>query len=133
MTQELATAEVEKWLEQKKIKPRRRTASQASIDNIIEAVQYGDAVINADNTIDVKLSFPICDSNNTPVHASLHFKSRVQVDALLKAYDKEKANSIDAQLLVIIAELTDLPFTIITKMEPVDLTLAKSIGVFFMS
>jgi hypothetical protein len=133
MTIEQATSEVTAWMDRKKIQQSRRENAKTAIANMIEAVQFGTITINEDGTIEHTLQFAIEDSKNTPVVDKLKYKARVSTDALMKAYNNLKINIPDTQLLALIAELTDQPYGYITKLEPTDLVVAKSIGVFFMS
>jgi hypothetical protein len=130
---EQAEAEVSAWLDRKKILPKRRERLSVSIDNLIEAVQYGIISINDDGSIVHTLQIPVTDNKGEMVCDKLTYKARIDTDSLLKAIAALKVNIADTQLMANIAELTGQPYGVITKMDPTDLTVAKSIGVFFMS
>lgn len=131
MSLELATAEVDKWLDRKKLLPSRRNNARTTIENLAEAVQFGILAIKDDGTIIHTLQDPVTDTNGTPVLTELTYKARISTDEVLKAYGRLKNNTPDAQLIALIELLTGSSF--ITKLEVGDLSIAKSIGVFFMS
>lgn len=133
MTNEQATLEVIAWMDRKKIQQSRRENAKTAIANMVESVQYGTISINEDGTIEHMLQFAIEDSKGAPVVDKFKYKARVDTEALMKAYNNLKINIPDTQLLALIAELTDQPYGYVIKLEPTDMVVAKSIGVFFMS
>lgn len=124
---ELAEKEVTAWLDRKKIMPLKRSALKYQIDTLIEAIQYGIISMDGTGKINHSLSFPIDTLD------SLEYKARVSPDAILKALNSLKSNSADSRTIAYIAELTGQASGIISKLDPVDMNVAGSIAVFFMS
>jgi len=130
---ETATAEVNNWLDSRKVMPTKRERMQPTIDNLIEAVQYGMLVIGEGNVLRHNLAFPVLDSAGVPFASELTYKARISTDSVIRAISALKINIPDTQVMAYIAELTGQPYSIIAQLETTDMLIAKSIAVFFMS
>ena len=123
---ETATKDVERWLDYKKVKPRRREQFQAFIDTLVDAVQVGQLVLEDDMTFKMNLDFPVAETSE------LKFKPRIS-DTQLSNYKRniKGADAWDTQQLVLLCGLTDQSTAIIKGMDTSDRNTADAIIIFF--
>jgi len=123
---ETATKEVEKWLDFKKIKPRRREQLQALIDTLVDSVQVGQLVLEDEMSFRMTLDFPVAEMSE------LKFKPRI-TDAELSKYKRniKGADAWDTQQLVLLCGLTEQTTEIIKRMDTNDRNTADAIIIFF--
>jgi hypothetical protein len=131
VTLEVAIAEVQKWLDFKRISPNRRESLQSMIDNLANAVVDGTIVINDNNQIEHTLVFPL--EGETGGIQKLTYKSRLS-DADLEPYKRTlKGTDFDSTLKRTILALTGQPLGVINRLDSsTDKGTAESIAVFFV-
>lgn len=123
---EVATKDIERWLDSKRISERNRTRQKDEIESLISGVCDGILIVNEDATITQKLLFPI---NGT---SELKFKNRI-TDTQLRPYLKNiPATDIYAQLTGYIAALTETLGGVISLLDTEDRRYARAIALFFM-
>lgn len=125
---ELATAEVEKWLDYKRIPNKKREALSSMKDNMVDQVMEGNLIVNDDFTLTQIIQFPEdCGKQE------LTYKARIttfDMDAhkrIVKG-DDWTDNSTRA-----IMALTGQPLNVVKKLDSsTDRALAESITTFFL-
>lgn len=128
---DIATAEVNNWLDAKRITEKKRQEYADFIENLIEGVMEGFLVVNSDNTLTQKLAFPILDENQSEVLNSLNYKFRISEADKIK-YRKSVQKDDNGFMLTLLA-LTDAPRGHITLLDSsVDKPLADAIALFFL-
>lgn len=130
VTREIATKEVEGWLDFKRIKNAQREANKDTIDLMIDCVMEGDLEINATtNEIVHNLNFPVGEGDAIK---KLTYRPRLN-DSILEPFMKGvKPSDGFAISLAYIAALTNQTRGILGKLDTGDLRIARSIMVFFM-
>lgn len=119
-----ATKEVNAWLDYKRIKPIQREKSKESIDALVEAIQYGNIVIDANTfVITQTLDFPVEGLSD-----KLAYKPRVSGGDLTKA--AKAAGGVDI-VYSYIAGITGQGVSIIQRCDSEDLKIAQAIAGFF--
>jgi len=128
VAREIATKEVEGWLEYKRIKTAQRESNKDSIESMIECVMEGDLEINSvTNEITHNLNFPIDEAIK-----KLIYKPRLN-DSMLEPFMKGvKPSDGFAVSLAYIAALTNQTRGTLGKLDTGDMRIARSIMVFFM-
>ena len=126
---ELAMQEIERWLDYKKVSPRKREANKDSIDILADAVSTGNLVLKEDCTLVQTLNFPISSEKKTEV---LEFKPRLQMKSVYQHLQGVKPSDIDARLYAYAAALTGNPKELIKNLETSDYEVVSAIVVFFI-
>lgn len=125
---DVATITIEDWLDHKKIGPIKREKYSGMIDNLIEAVQTGNLVLNEDKSLTLIPAFPIVGINSEIV-----FKSRITETDKEKYKKIIKADDFKSSMMIALLALTDIPMGSIKSMdESTDRQVAESIAVFFL-
>lgn len=130
VTKEQATAEVESWLEHKKVSQHKREEQKGMIERLIGAVMDGDLVLDGD-TKEFKqlLKFPL--EGATPI-TELVYKPRLADKEAQMHIGKIPFSDIDARLNGYVAALTKQNSGIIKNLDREDIGLAHAIAVFFL-
>lgn len=129
INKEMAVADVNKWLDAKKISQSKRELQKDSIDSLVDAITEGWLMLNADTAFVMKLKFPL--DGEDPLE-ELTFKTRVRTEQIKNHLKGVKATDIDGRLLAYGAALTSQSSTLINKLDTEDQSLVQSISVFFM-
>lgn len=126
---EIASQDVNRWLDFKKISPKKREEKQDSIDSLVEAVQEGILRIDDDCNIIQKLSFPIGEELKIN---ELKFKPRITQGDLMSYTNNVKATDADGRINAYIAALSGQPKEAVKKMDTEDYKISQSIAFFFL-
>lgn len=126
---DVAQAEVDRWLEHKKISAGKRETNKPSIDSMVAGFQDGMLILNEDFSITHKLKF--ATEGEKPIE-ELKYKPRLKVETTFKHLEGVKSSDADGRLCAYVAALTSLPKGLITKLDTEDYSLAQSIAVFFL-
>lgn len=128
VTQDVAESAIEKWLDHKKIKAKKRESQKDAIETLVDAVMEGDLILD-DETFQLKqtLSHP-CGS----IH-ELVFEPRL---AMGKVRSKLKGIKITEDttgyLMGYVATLTNQPYAVIEKLDSEDYKIGQAIAGFFI-
>lgn len=130
ISRELATQEIEKWLDRKKVYDSTREAYQDSIDLLIEAVMNGDLKLNHEtNELTHKLLFPDVFGGGV---TEFVYKGRLNDEGLTPHLQGVSPKDADGRLLAHVAALTAQPKGILKKIDSADKKIMMSIAVFFL-
>lgn len=129
IAKEIADAEVQKWLDFKKVKESKRELIIEILDSLSEAIQDGFLVLNEDMTLTHTLKFPI---KGEVVTEKLTYQPRVTVQSVNLHMKGIKGNDTDSKLLATIAALTRSPKALIENLDTEDYSIAQQIGIFFL-
>ncbi len=127
VSKEIAEKEIEKWLDFKKVKAKKKEAYKDAIESLVDAVSEGSLVLNEDFSLTHKLIFPV---GNEGAFKDLTYKPRIDVATIQKYANG--ATSGDARVLSTIAALSGQASTIISKMDTEDYGIASSVAIFFL-
>lgn len=127
---ELATKEVNAWLDSKKIMQNTRDSNEDSTQLLIDAMVEGIVAIDdKSNVITHNLNFPIGEGEEIK---KLEYRPRLN-DRLLEPYLKGvKPTDSDGRLTAYICALTQNSRGIIRNMDSVDKKISLAIAVFFL-
>src|SRR5687768_571840 len=126
---ETAEAEVNKWLEKKKVFQSTIDSEKASIEILVEAIQRGILVYNEpDNSFTYTLLHPLGEDSSV---ATLKFKGRIN-DTMVQKYMKGVSSTDgDGRLNATIAALTETARGIISGVDSIDKKVCNAIAIFF--
>lgn len=127
VSKEIAVADVNRWLDLKKVSAKKRELLSSDIESMICAVEEGYLSIDEKCIIKHKLKFPIGENNSIE---DLTYKVRVSADDLT---DGQKGVTTGADLIAAnIATLTGKVKATIKKLDSEDYSVCKAIVAFFM-
>ncbi len=130
VNRETATADINAWLDAKRVSTKKREAYSDSIETLIDAVEMGDLVLRkADNFLIQTLQVPT--DGEAPVK-TLEFKPRLQVFEIHKQQENEKATDSNVIILAYVAALTGQVKGVIKKLYTDDYRICQSIAIFFL-
>lgn len=129
-----AIAEIDRWLDYKKVTQNKRKDAKDSTEVLVEAVKCGDLVLNHDTMeLELILKFPI-KGTEQPIkeYSSLRFKPRVTVGQINQRLRGVKATDSDQRLVSYVAAITSQPTALIEKLDTVDAGICQAIATFFI-
>jgi len=124
----VARAEVDRWLDAKRVNEKQRKTNSESIDHLVDAFADGTLVLNDDNKIAMNLTWEVGEGGKI---TKLEFKPRLRVGEIHNNMKGIKSTDADARILAYIATLTDQPSGVISQLDTEDYRVASSIVVFF--
>ena len=127
---EVATKEVNDWLDSKKVSDKDKELNQDQIDKLIDAVCNGYLVVNDDDTLSQTLKFPIKGEDSEI--KELKYKNRVTVKEIQTQMTGTKSGDFIGMLTAYISAATVMPKAFLKNLDTQDWSLAQAIGVFFM-
>ncbi len=128
-----AQAEVDKWLDYKKVKDQKRQNNQEQIEIMTDAMCDGTLILDDKTLVFThKLLFPLGNSDNEGKVTELTYKPRLMVRDINAKMKGVKANDPDGRIVSYIAALTDQPSGIISSLDTEDNSLAQQIVAFFL-
>jgi hypothetical protein len=129
---ETATAELNKWLDFKNVKEKKRIEYATFGENIIETIESGNIILNEKNEIEYTLNSPILAESGAPVLSVLTFKPRLRVAELNAKLKGVNATDADARVMAYIAAATDQNTGLLSKMYTDDYSVCQSIIMYFL-
>src|SRR5688572_22991268 len=132
VSKEVATDEINKWLDSKKVFAGKREAYKDHIDIMIEAISEGCLTILEDGSIKQTLLFELNGGEGMAVK-ELQYKPRLNRKMVIPHLTNVKAGDGDGRVLATMAALTGQPKNILSSLDNEDSRIADSIVVFFVS
>lgn len=129
ITPEVAAVEVQKWLDEKKISQKKRTANQDSIDKLVEAVVEGHLKLTEKFFWELKLMFPPVGEDPPK---ELKFRPRITVGDLQKQTKGISADDPQGIMIAYTAAVTGQPKGVISAIDQDDFLVAQAIVIFFL-
>ncbi len=126
---EVAKQEVEKWLDYKKVSPKKRESYADNIDALAESISEGFLVLTENFEFELTLKFPFGTDVKTE---KLTFKPRLAVGEAQNYLQGVKATDIDGRMLAYVAALTVKPKELIKKLDTDDFSVCQNIVLFFV-
>ena len=129
---ETAELEVEKWLDHKRVKPKKRENLKENIEVIVDNICDGSLVLRDDYHFVQTLSFPVKNAAGEEKVKELIYKPRLMVRDINAKMKGVKANDPDGRVVSYIAALTDQPAGVISNLDTEDNSLAQQFASFFL-
>ena len=124
-----AEQEIDSWLDNKGVRPKKREDYNASIEMLVDAISEGDLVLNEDYTLTQKLKQPT--SGDAPI-TSLTYKARLTVGEVKRKMENVKPGDADARIIALVSALTTQPKAVIEALDTDDYGIAQNIALFFL-
>ena len=129
---DVAKKEAQKWLDHKRIKPKKREALSDQIDTIVDGISDGSLILEKNHNFTYTLSFPLKNSDGEETVKTLTFKPRISVKEITARMKGVKSNDADARVLGYIAALIDQPSALLSEMDTEDNSIAQAFATFFL-
>lgn len=124
-----AQAEIESWLEYKKVGDKKREVGKDYIDLLIDSLAEGDIILKEDKSIEHMLKFPLEGEETV---SKLVYKPRIKVQTIQAHMNGVKASDGDGRILATIAAISSSPKAIIQKLDTEDYGIATGVAYFFL-
>jgi hypothetical protein len=128
VSREVATEEVDGWLDFKGVRSRKRESNKEYIEQLIEGVEDGYLSVDEDHNIHFELAQAMGNDNDI---TKLVFKPKMKVKDYHPHLKNVKPGDSDGRMMAYICGLTGKNSGIITQLDTEDLTIATNIAVFF--
>ena len=132
VSKEVATQDIEKWLEYRKVKDKKIQESLSQQEELIAAIEDGSMVVDSDFNLVFKLAFPIKNPQGEVTVSELKFKPRIFVHELNAKLKGVSASSPDERILAYAAALTGQTNALISKLDTEDYRIVSSIVMYFL-
>jgi hypothetical protein len=130
VTPEQADNELTAWLDEKRVKPRKRKESSDTIETLIEAIEDGDITFDEKGDLIQILSDPAGEGSLKV--EKLKYKTRITLKEVRVRLKNVKSNDIDGRVVAYISAATGENSAVIDELSTTDWSLSQSIAVFFM-
>lgn len=128
----VAVADIEGWLEYKKIKPKKREEREEQIELLISEVEAGNLTVEDGFNLKYQLEFPIQDKEGNVAVSELDFKPRMNSLDLSPYLKGVKPQDADGRLTAHVSALTGKGSGMIKKLDTEDKGVAEAIALFFL-
>jgi hypothetical protein len=129
VSREIAEADVQRWLEAKRIRQTKRESLKEYIESLVLEVMDGFITIDENCNLTQKLRFPIGLHENVK---ELNFETRLKVLDVNPFLQKVAQGDNDGRVLAYILAATKQPLGFIQALDTEDLGVSQSIAVFFL-
>lgn len=127
-----AGIEVGKWLDYKRVKPTKRAAYSQYINELIQAVMYGDLVLQNDFSFVHKLNHPILNEKTEDIlFDTLTYAPRLSAQKLSEALQGVDVSDEVANSIAFGYALSGKAIGLVGRMDTVDLRVLSAIAIFF--
>jgi hypothetical protein len=129
VSKEIATEEVNKWLDKKNVSQKRRETKKDSIESLISHVEDGIIVVGDDGVLTHKLTNPIEKEIKT---LELTYQPRINVGKVQQHMNGVKSDDMIGMVIAYGAALTGKPKELIKALDTEDQAVLSTVVVFFM-
>lgn len=129
VSKSVAIDDINRWLDAKRIREKKREQNKDLIDVLVEAVEDGILIVQEDNSLTMDLAFGIGEGESIK---KLTFKPRLRIDEVKPHLERVKSSDGDGRLMAYVTALTGQPTKLIYSMDTSDQSLATSIALFFL-
>jgi hypothetical protein len=133
ISKEIATSEVNSWLDYKKISEKKRESFRENIDSLISAIEDGVISLSGETKeFTQTLHFPLKDDAGNDTITALKYKARIKVDAVQSQLKNAKSSDAHEMIATYMSVLTGQPKAIIKSLDTEDYSLGNNIAIFFL-
>jgi hypothetical protein len=132
ITPEKATAELNAWLDHKKVSEKKRTSNADGIETLTDALISGTIAIGDDKKIKHTLLFPIENSEGVQTIKELEYKPRLTVGEINTRMKGIKATDMDGRIVAYGSALSGQPLAIMSALDTEDSRIVQAVAMFFI-
>ena len=130
VTREIAQAEVEKWLDFKKVSTAKRESYKENVETLVTAIMEGVLVLN-ESTFEWEQTLKFPTSGEAPI-TKLCYKPRLKIAAIHAQLQNVKTSDADGRICAYISALTGQIKPVIKDLDTEDYATGQSISIFFL-
>lgn len=123
---EIAKADVERWLDYKKLTQKKRDEKADMIETLTDLVSSGDITIDEECNIKHNLLFPVGEVK------VLTYKPRLKAEAISVHLKGVSSDDMTGMIAAYAAALTVQPKSVIKDLDTEDFSIARAIAIFFI-
>ena len=134
VSEKIATAEIEKWLDHKNVNGRKRAKKdiKANIETLMYAICDGDLTLDEEFNLVQKLRNPVKDKDGKPVLTELSFIPRLLLGDVEASLMNVKTDNSIGMLAAYTSALTGVNSGLIRKIDTDDNKTSQAIVMFFL-
>jgi hypothetical protein len=133
ISREIASQEINSWLDYKKVNDKKREAFADSIETLIDSICDGSLSLTPEKVLVQELRFPIGeDGKETMAIKSLSFKPRLKIQTIHMHLQGVKNGDADGRVLAYVAALSSTPKDALRGMDTEDFSIGQAIAIFFL-
>lgn len=132
ISEELALAEVQKWLDFKKVDEDAIDNVEKQKKEIAKSISRGHLILKKDMSFEHILKFPILDDGGKPFREKLVYRPRLKLSEVERETDKVNMSNSFQLIRAYISALTGENSGIIKGLDTSDQKIATSIAIFFL-
>ena len=132
ISKDVAIKEVDRWLDYKRIKPRKRENLSDNIEAMVDAVMDGTLVLEKNYDWTHNLTFPLENDKGEVTVDKLSYKSRIMVRDINSRMKGIKAGDGDARVIGYVSALTGEPAGVLNTLDTEDQAIFLHIATFFL-
>jgi len=131
VTLELAEMEIDKWLDHKKVRPKKRESQKDNIETLVHAVMDGDLVLD-ESTFQLKQKL-IQDYGADVPFKELVYEPRLQMGKVRRSLKGVKVTEDSlGYIMSYVATLSNKPKAMIEALDSDDYKIGQAIAGFFI-
>jgi len=130
VSKEVAEAEVNVWLDYKRVSEKKREAYKEQIESLVDAICEGLLSLKEDKTFIYELREPV-GSAETKI-TKLEFKPRLKMGTIHQHLQGVKPSDADGRVCAYIAALTSTTKSVLSQLDSEDYAIPQSIAIFFL-
>lgn len=131
VSREIAEAEINGWLDYKRVGEKKRETYKDQIDSLVDAICEGFLSLKDDKTFTLvyELREPIGSDSKI---SKLEFKPRLKMGVIHQHLQGVKPSDADGRVCAYIAALTSTTKSVLSQMDSEDYAVPQSIAIFFL-
>lgn len=124
-----AKAEIEKWLDHKKIRQTIREKNSDNIDQLVECIMDGSLTLNDNFEFEQELAHPVGDEKKID---KLIFKPRLKMFEIQQRTKGVKVSETSEYVMAYVSALTGQPAAVLKQLDSSDYGIGQNLAVFFI-
>lgn len=131
VSKDLATEEINSWLDYKKVSDKKRESQKEQVESLIDAIADGSLTFKDDKTFTFVQVLKFQTEGDSPL-TKLEYKPRLKMSTIHSHLQGVKSSDADGRICAYIAALTATPKALINSLDTEDYGIAQSIAIFFL-
>ena len=132
IAQEIAEKDVQRWMDFKNLKPRKREERQAEIETIIESICDGDLILDKEFNFIQTLRNPVVDNEGKSILKEFKFKPRLLLEDVEPFLMNVKSTNMIGMLAAYTSALTGVGAGLTKKIDTDENKTTQAIVMFFL-
>lgn len=132
VSEEIAKKEVEKWMDFKNLKQRKRDERESEIETIVESICDGDLTLDKEFNFVQKLRNPVKDVEGKVILSEFKFKPRLLLEEVEPFLMNVKSTNMIGMLAAYTSALTGVGAGLTKKIDTDENKTTQAVVMFFL-